>query len=518
MKQNKAIKKVLVIGSGPTAVGHGTQLTRAAWQACRLLKRAGLVVVVMDSNPASPALDDDACHNSYIEPLTADTVARILAAERPDGFFPAAGGQNALNLCMHLSDDLRDAGAVVLGITPESIRSVGDRARFAQAAKNAGGRTLDSAMATSPEQAAAAAERLGFPIVLRPFFATAGTGSSIVYNLEELKDCTFRAIKNSPAGATLIEKAALGWKEARCLVLRDRSGKSAIAGIIEDVDPMGVHSGDSVSVFPSQTLGERQRGHMADLAAKLAGVAGIEGAADVEFAVNPEDPEEIVVVEMNPWITTSSQIVSFACGFSVVEAAVRLSLGEDLAEACPEISPAVVVAVRAPRFAFEKFPSARCELGTSMKSIGESLGLGGTFREALQKALRGPLGTRDGFGFDDQDRPPAPEDAGEVRQRLAKPQPDRYFDIKSAFDLGMGVGHVAVLTGIDSFFVSEMKALFDAAREISRSGASGDALRRAKADGFSDARGARVCRSGRERAIRIIRHGRRTDLPVQAGA
>jgi len=492
MAPNDAIKKILVIGSGPTAVSHGTQLTQAAWKACRLLRDKGFTVVAVDSNPASPALDDDACHQSYIEPITTDILARIIDKERPDAVLPVAGGQNGLNLCMQLAEDLRAAGVEVLGITPESIRLVGDRARFARLVEKIGGRALPSAPATSPEQAAAAVNELGFPLVLRPFFSTAGTGSSIVYNLEELKDCTFRAIKNSLAGTTLVEKAALGWKEAICHVLRDRAGRSLVIGIVEEVDPMGVHSGDSVAVFPSQTLSGSERTRIEDLARKLTDAVGIEGTAEIEFAVNPEDPADVVVVEMNPWITPSSQIISFACGFSIIEAAVRLSLGESLAEVCPEAPSPAAVAVKAPRFSFQKFPAAKRELDTSMKSIGESVALGDTFREALQKALRGPIGGRDGFAFDNLDRPTPVEDSGDLKRKLAKPNPDRYFQIKAAFDLGIGVSHVASLTGIDAFFIGEMKALFDTAREILRNDLSADLLRRAKADGFSDAQIAKI--------------------------
>ena len=487
MPPSSAVKKILVIGSGPTSVSHGTHLTRAAWKACRLLKGLGFTVVALDSNPASLALDDDACHQAYIEPLTTDTIKRILDKERPDAVLPFAGGQNALNLCVQLADELETAETQVLGVSPESINAMGNRAQFAELVKRAGGKTLPSRGATSPEQTAAAAEELGFPLVLRPFFATAGTGSSVVYNLEELKDATFRAIKNSPTAATLVERAALGWKEVTCHVLRDRSGDSLVAGIIEDVDPMGVHSGDSVRVFPSQTLTEQQRSRIADVATKLADLTGIAGGADVEFAVNPEDPDDLVVTKMNGWITTGSQMISVATGFPTLEAAVKLALGEDLATACPAAPRPAAIAVKAPRFSFEKFPAAKLELNTSMKSVGESIALGATFREALQKALRGPIGGRDGLGYDELDQPVDVEDSGELRKKLARPHPDRYFQIKSAFDLEMGAGGIASTTGINVFFLDEMKALADTARELARNELSGPLLRKAKADGFSDA-------------------------------
>ncbi|NQT19512.1 MAG: carbamoyl-phosphate synthase large subunit [Planctomycetes bacterium] len=486
MPRNNAVKKVLVIGSGPTSVSHGTHLTRAVWKTCRLLKSLGFTVVALDSNPAALALDDDACHQAYIEPLTTDTIKRLLEKERPDALLPFAGGQNALNLCVELADELQAAQTQVLGISPESINAMGDRAQFAELVKKAGGNTLPSQGVASPEQAAAAAQELGFPLVLRPFFSTAGTGSSVVYNLEELKDATFRAIKNSPTAATLVERAALGWKELTCHVLRDHSDHALVAGVIEDVDPMGVHSGDSVTVFPCQTLTEQQRSRIAKIATNLAHLTGIAGGADVEFAVNPEDPGDLVVIKMNGWITTSSRMIFVATGFSTLEAAVKLALGESLASVCPAAPEPAAIAVKAPRFSFEKFPGAKIELNTSMKSIGQSVALGATFREALQKALRGPVGGRDGFGYDDLDRPVDVEDSGELRKKLSRPHPDRYFQIKSAFDLEIGASRLASITGINAFFLEEMKALVDTARKLSRNELSGPLLRKAKADGFSD--------------------------------
>jgi len=508
--------KILVIGSGPTTVGHGTENLRAAWKAARLLKEAGHCVVVVDSCPASLALD--ACDVPCVEPLTPDILEQVIAREQPDAILPIAGGQRALNLCVRLSGKLDEAGVEVLGIGPEAIMTVGDRARFGDLVRQAGGASLPAEKAGSPEQAAAAAERLGFPIALRPYLAAAGAGSSIAYNLEELKDFTLRAIKNSPAGATLVQKAALGWKEITCHVLRDASGRAVVAGIIEDVDPMGVNSGDSVSVFPAQTLFDAQTQRIAELAVKLAGLAGLAGSADVKVAINPQSPDEMVVTEMTPCITTSNEMISFATGFSTLEAAIRLALGGSMAEICPQVPRPAAVAVKVPRFSFEKFPDATRELTMSMKSVGESVALGATFREALQKALRGPAGRRDGFGYDELDRPAAIEDSGSLRKELARPQPDRVFAVKSALELGMSVSQLASITSIDPFFLQEMKALTDTARRLSRNKLTADLLKQAKADGFSDAQIARITSTSEEEVASLrATHGIVPRYPTVGG-
>ena len=485
MPTDATTQTILVIGSGPTTVGHGTEYNLAAWKACRAIKRAGHRVIALDNTPSSLIIHeaDRAC----IEPLTADTIRKIISQERPSAILPIADGQTGLNLCMQVADDLAAQGVAVLGIPPDMIRAVGDRVSFAELVKKAGGRSLASEAATSPEQAAAAASRLGFPAVLRPFYVIAGPGSSIVYNLEELKDSTFRAIKHSPVGKTLIEKAALGWREVICQVLRDCHGGCIVAGIIETIDPMGVHSGDSAAVFPAQSLTKAQLDTISEVSRNLASLAGITSSADIEFAINPRDPAEIVVMEMNPGITRFSALISFATGFSTVDAAIRLALCERLADVCPEPPQPKAVAVRVPRFAFEKFPGARIELNTVMKSIGESIGLGGSFREAFQKALRGLVTGRDGIGFDGREKTFAPEEAAELRKKLAPSQPDNFFYIKSALELGMGVNQIAAAAGISPFFINEIRALLDVARQLQRHELTADLLRKAKADGFSDA-------------------------------
>ena len=479
------MKKILVIGSGPTAVGHGTELNLAAWKACRLLLKAGLQAVVLDSTPASLALDSGAAAR-YVEPLTAPTLKRVLEFERPDAVLPITGGQEALNLCLQLSDDLRAMHVDVLGLPAESIRNIGDRAAFAQLVERAGGRVLPCERAASPEEAAAAAARIGFPVVLRPFFVAAGTGSSIVYNHEELKESTFRAVRNSPAGKTLVQKAALGWRQVICQVLRDGAGRTVSLGVIECVDALGVHSGDSLAVFPSQSLGDKQLEAVQSLARALADLAAITGSADVEFAIDPKDPSGIAVMEMNPGITRCCTIVRCATGFSVIDAAVWLALGERLDAVCPSPPEPKAVAVRAPRFSFEKFPAAKRELDTSMKSVGEVVALGRTFREAFQKVMRGPVNGRDGFGYDAADCTPAAEEAAELRAGLATAQPGRYFHFKAAIELGMSNAQIAAISAVDQFFVGELRALVDTARLLQQRGTASDMLRRAKADGFSD--------------------------------
>ncbi|HUW33693.1 MAG TPA: carbamoyl-phosphate synthase large subunit [Planctomycetota bacterium] len=485
MPNDVTTQTILVIGSGPTTVGHGTEYNLAAWKACRTIKRAGHRVIALDNTPASLIIHE--ADRAYVEPLTADTIRRIIDKEHPSAILPVADGQTGLNLCMQVADDLEAQGVAVLGIPPDMIRAVGDRVAFAELVEKAGGRSLPSESATSPEQAAAAASRLGFPVVLRPFYVIAGPGSSVVYNFEELKDSTFRAIKHSPVAKTLIEKAALGWREVICQVLRDCRGNCIVAGIIETIDPMGVHSGDSAAVFPAQSLTKAQLGTISEVSRKLAGLAGITSSADIEFAVNPRDPAEIVVMEMNPGITRFSALISFATGFSTVDAAIRLALCEQLAAVCPQPPQPSAVAVRVPRFAFEKFPGARTELNTVMKSIGESIGLGGSFREAFQKALRGLATGRDGIGFDGHEKTVASEEATELRKRLSPSQPDNFFHIKSALELGMSVNDVAAATGIAPFFINEIRALLDMARQLQRHELTADLLRMAKAEGFSDA-------------------------------
>ena len=501
MPSKDELKTVLVIGSGPTAVGHGTEYNHAAWKACRLIKQSGRAVIALDSTPSS--LATYTADRAYIEPLTADILRKLLEKERPDAILPIAAGRTGLNLCMQVADLLEARGIAALGVTPGAIRAAGDRTVFAELVKQAGGLTLAAEAVASPEQAAAVAARLGFPLVLRPFFVVGGTGSSVVYNLEELKERTFRAIKHSPVGKTLVEKAALGWREVICQVLRDGLGQCVVAGIVETIDPMGVHSGDSTAVFPSQSLSRKQIDRISDLARKLASLAQISASTDIEFAINPRDPTEVVVMEMNPCITRCSAMISIATGFSTVEAAVRLALGDTLADLLPP-SPAhpatpssslpvpPVVAVRVPRFSFEKFPDAQIELDTVMKSIGESIGLGGSFREAFQKALRGSMCERDGFGFDGRDRSFSAEELTELRRKLLATQPDNYFYIKSALELGMGVAEIASATGIDPFFINEMRALLDVARQLQRQEPSAEMLRRAKSEGFSDAQIANI--------------------------
>jgi len=486
MPSKENLKKILVIGAGPTVVGHGTEYNLAAWIACRLPREKGITVVALDSNPASLALESDSSDVRYVEPLTACTVRKIIEKERPDAILPIAGGQTALTLCSQAADCLRANGVAVLGLSLEAIESTGDRLRFAELAVQAGGTVLPSAAASSPEEAAAAASKIGgFPVVLRPFFVVAGTGSSVVYNLEELKENTFRAIKHSPVKTTLVEHAALGWKEVICQVLRDRDDNAAVAGIIETIDPMGVHTGDSAAVFPAQSLSKKQLETVSALACSIARKAGIEGSADIEFAIDPRDPDNVVVMEMNPYISRCSAMISFATGFSTIEAAVRLALGEPLSAVCPEPLEPKAVAVRVPRFSFEKFPSAKLELNTSMKSVGEAMALGGTFREAFQKALREPIGGRDGFGFDGRDILPAAEDPAELRRKLSAAQPGNYYYIKPAMDSGMCMPEIAAATGIDRFFLKELSALLETARSLQRHELSAELLRKARSEGFS---------------------------------
>ncbi|HET7904700.1 MAG TPA: carbamoyl-phosphate synthase large subunit, partial [Candidatus Eisenbacteria bacterium] len=458
----------------------------------------------INSNPATIMTDPEVADRTYVEPLTVEIAEQIIADERPDAVLPTVGGQTALNLAVELSARgvLDRLGIRLIGASRRAVEVGEDRRLFKEAMARIGLDVPRSGFATSPEEARAVLETTGLPAVIRPSFTLGGTGGGIAYNAEEFDEITARGLELSPTHEVLVEESVIGWKEYELEVMRDRADNFVVICSIENFDPMGIHTGDSVTVAPAQTLTDREYQVMRDAARAIIREVGVEtGGSNIQFAVNPETGR-LVVIEMNPRVSRSSALASKATGFPIAKIAALLALGyrldeirNDITRVTPASFEPVIdyVVVKIPRWAFEKFRDADPTLGTQMKSVGEVMAIGRTFKEALQKGLRGLETGGEGFGKRDLD------DA-RIKEKLRTPDPDRILYVKRALELGWAHDEVQRLTGIDAWFLDQIQQIADMKERI-HDGLSDETLREAKRLGFSDARLARLLGTG-EAAIR----------------
>jgi carbamoyl-phosphate synthase large subunit len=523
MPKRTDIKKILIIGSGPIIISQACEFDYSGTQACKALREEGYEVVLINSNPATIMTDPEMADKTYIEPITPEMVAKVIARERPDALLPTLGGQTGLNTAIAVADAgiLERYGVEMIGANPEVIRKAEDRELFREAMKKIGLRVPRSAIVRTLPEALAAAPELGYPIIVRPSFTLGGTGGGVAYNIEDLKRLAAEGLEASMIGEIMLEESVLGWKEFELEVMRDIADNVVIICPIENLDPMGVHTGDSITVAPAQTLTDREYQAMRDAAIAIMREIGVEtGGSNVQFAVNPTTGE-MVVIEMNPRVSRSSALASKATGFPIAKIAAKLAVGYTLDEIRNDITketyasfePTIdYVVVKIPRFAFEKFPGAEDILTTSMKSVGEVMAIGRTFKEALQKAIRSLEIGRFGLGADGRDLPDlSPE---ELRAGLITPNSQRLFYLRQAFRDGWSVDEVYRLTRIDPWFLHQIRELVEFSEELRnfgvllRQGRGQEhvprMLKQAKEWGFSDRQLAHLW-GGREEQIAELR-------------
>ncbi len=517
MPKRTDLHKILVIGSGPIVIGQACEFDYSGTQACKAIREEGYQIVLLNSNPATIMTDPVMADQTYVEPITVETLEKIIERERPDALLPTLGGQTALNVAVQAADAgvLNRHGVEIIGANYDAIQCAEDREIFRAALQEIGVDMPRSEAVHSLEQAQRVAGEIGFPVVIRPSFTLGGTGGAIAYNAEEFVDQVAYGLESSMVNEVLIEEAIIGWKEYELEVMRDRKDNVVIICSIENVDPMGVHTGDSITVAPSQTLSDKQYQAMRDAAILIIRRVGVEtGGSNIQFAVNPATGR-MVAIEMNPRVSRSSALASKATGFPIAKMAAKLAVGYTLDEIPNDITretpasfePTIdYCVVKIPRFTFEKFPGVDDTLTVSMKSVGETMAIGRTFKEALQKGLRGlEIGLT---GFDRiGERGVDPE---QLRPMLTRPNPQRLFYIKHALKSGAPVEEVSELTGIDPWFIHNMRQIVEMEGRIVSEGRSGplpsQLLWRAKRMGFSDAQIAELTASD-EHAIRQQRIG-----------
>jgi carbamoyl-phosphate synthase large subunit len=491
---------VLLIGSGPIVIGQAAEFDYSGTQAAKALREDGFEVILVNSNPATIMTDPEFADRTYIEPVTPDVVAQVIERERPDALLPTMGGQTALNVAMALSERgvLEKFGVELIGADARAIQLAEDRELFAEAMKRIGLKVATGGIARSWDDAVALSDMIGFPAIIRPSFTLGGTGGGVAYNRAEYEDIVRRGLELSPVSQVLIERSLLGWKEFELEVMRDQSDNVVIVCSIENIDPMGVHTGDSITVAPAMTLTDREYQEMRNASVAIIREIGVAaGGCNIQFAVNPADGE-MLVIEMNPRVSRSSALASKATGFPIARIGTKLAVGYNLDEIVNDITKTTpasfepvldYVVVKCPRFAFEKFAAADPRLTTQMKSVGEAMAIGRTFREALQKGLRALETGRSGWEIgatlaDDR----LPDDSLEtLRGALRQPTPERIFQVKRAFLRGMSVDEVYDLTRIDRWFLSQMYSLVEEEREYAQLERVDErAMRRMKRRGFSD--------------------------------
>ena len=492
------LKSILVIGSGPIVIGQACEFDYSGTQACKVLKQEGLKLILVNSNPATIMTDPELVDRTYVEPITAEVVEKIIAKERPDACLPTLGGQTALNIAVELAESgvFEAYGVELIGASLSSIRMAEDRRLFKEAMASAGLDLPRSGVAYSVDEAMQVAETIGYPLIVRPSFVLGGGGSGIARDAGQLTGIVADGVELSPVSEVLLEESIEGWKEFELEVMRDKRDNFVVVCSIENLDPMGIHTGDSITVAPSQTLTDPEYQRMRDAAALVMRTVGVEtGGSNVQFAVNPADGR-MVVIEMNPRVSRSSALASKATGFPIAKIAAKLAVGYTLDEISNDITkktpasfePTIdYVVVKVPRWAFEKFPDADPILGTKMKSVGEVMAIGRTFLEATQKAMRSLETDRHGLGADGTTSALEVLDAKELMARLASPTDDRLLLIEQAIRTGVPAAEINRITGIDPWFLAQFKRLTEVRREIEEAkDLDRNLLRKAKRAGFSD--------------------------------
>ena len=508
MPKRQDIEKILLIGSGPIVIGQACEFDYSGAQACKALKEEGYTVVLVNSNPATIMTDPEMADRTYVEPLTPDMLERILRRERPQAVLPTMGGQTALNLAVSLAESgvLEELGIELIGAKLDAIQKAEDRALFKQVIEDIGLAVPRSGYVSTASEAEQVMEKLGLPLIIRPSFTLGGMGGNIAYNIDEFKRFVDWGLAASPRHEVLIEESVLGWKEYELEVMRDLADNVVIICSIENIDAMGVHTGDSITVAPAQTLTDKEYQRMRDAAVRIIRAIGVEtGGSNIQFAVHPKTGE-LAVIEMNPRVSRSSALASKATGFPIAKIAAKLAVGYTLDEIPNDITKETPASfeptidycvVKAPRFAFEKFPEADSTLTTQMKSVGEAMSIGRTFKEALHKAMRSLETGHD--GFESPPLPPAgtPEREEELLQRLRVPGAERLWYVGEALRQGMPMDDIVQTTSIDPWFLVNMAQLIDYEAEIQRYADVApldnrdfieQVLPKAKQYGFSDAR------------------------------
>ena len=503
MPRRTDIKKIMICGSGPIVIGQACEFDYSGTQACKALKEEGYQIVLLNSNPATIMTDPGFADRTYIEPMTPEVAEQIIAREKPDVLLPTLGGQTALNLAVALAKNgaLKRHGVELIGASLEAIEKAEDRLLFKQAMKRVGVEMPKSGYATSWEEASVIADDIGFPVIIRPSFTMGGEGGGVAYNREEFEPMARRALTLSPTHTILCEESIIGWKEYELEVMRDRNDNVVIICSIENFDPMGVHTGDSITVAPAQTLTDKEYQVMRDAAVRIIREIGVDtGGSNIQFGTDPRTGR-LVVIEMNPRVSRSSALASKATGFPIAKIAAKLAVGYTLDEIKNDITrytpasfePTIdYVVTKIPRFAFEKFKGADDTLTTAMKSVGEVMAMGRTFQESLQKAIRGLEIDRCGFESPLQKRPGEPFTAaekGRVDAEIRVPRAHRLFWLGDAFRAGMTVDEVHAATAIDPWFLREIEEIVATEQELGRGLPQGrDAWYRIKRMGFSDKR------------------------------
>jgi carbamoyl-phosphate synthase large subunit len=520
MPKRSDIKSILIIGAGPIVIGQACEFDYSGAQACKALRDEGYKVILVNSNPATIMTDPEMADVTYIEPITWEVVERIIATERPDAILPTMGGQTALNcaLDLHRNGILEKYGCELIGASPEAIDKAEDRQKFKDAMTKIGLGSAKSGIAHSMDEAVAVQQRIqketdsaGFPVVIRPSFTMGGSGGGIAYNREEFEEICKRGLELSPTGELLIEESLLGWKEFEMEVVRDRADNCIIVCSIENLDPMGIHTGDSITVAPAQTLTDKEYQLMRNASIAVLREIGVDtGGSNVQFSINPVDGR-MIVIEMNPRVSRSSALASKATGFPIAKVAAKLAVGYTLDELHNDITggatpasfePSIdYVVTKIPRFAFEKFPQADSRLTTQMKSVGEVMAIGRTFQESFQKALRGLEVGVD--GLDERST-----DLEDIIQEIGEPGPDRIWYLADAFRMGMSLDEIYEETKVDPWFleqIEELIAIENTLKQHTIDGLSADEWRFLKQKGFSDRRLAKLLKVDAA-SVRAARH------------
>ncbi|MCD8339812.1 MAG: carbamoyl-phosphate synthase large subunit [Burkholderiales bacterium] len=513
MPKRTDIKSIMIIGAGPIVIGQACEFDYSGAQACKALREEGYKVILVNSNPATIMTDPQMADVTYIEPLTPAVIERIIEKERPDAILPTMGGQTALNCAMALSKHgvLEKYGIELIGASPQAIDKAEDRLKFKEAMEKLGLESARSGIAYSLEEALKVQQKIGFPAIIRPSFTLGGSGGGIAYNMEEFVQICQRGLELSPTHELLIEESLLGWKEFEMEVVRDSKDNCIIVCSIENLDPMGIHTGDSITVAPAQTLTDKEYQIMRDASINILREIGVDtGGSNVQFAINPKDGR-LVVIEMNPRVSRSSALASKATGFPIAKVAAKLAVGYTLDELKNEITggktpasfePSIdYVVVKAPRFAFEKFPKADKRLTTQMKSVGEVMAIGRSFQEAFQKALRGLETGKTGLDETNADKQT-------VNHEISEPGPERIWYLGDAFRLGYSLNELYQITKIDPWFLRQIKDLVDTEERVKQTTLAEidkDEMRYLKRKGFSDRRLAKLLKTD-ETAVREHRH------------